>query len=50
MTNPNEELLLTEDGHPIGAVVLADNSAVQVDANPERIEENRADLMKQRAS
>ena len=50
MTNPNEELLLTEDGHPIGEVVLADNSAVQVDANPERVEENRADLLKQRAS
>ena len=50
MTNPNEELLLTEDGHPIGEVVLADNSAVQVDANPKRIEENRADLLKQRAS
>ena len=50
MTNPNEELLLTEDGHPIGEVVLADNSAVQVDANPVRVEENRADLLKQRAS
>lgn len=50
MTNPNEELLLTEDGHPIGEVVLADNSAVQVDANPAQVEENRTDLLKQRAS
>ena len=50
MTNPNEELLLTQDGHPIGEAVLADNSAVQVDATPVRVEENRADLLKQRAS
>lgn len=50
MTNPNEELLLTEDGHPIGEVVLADNDAIPVDDNPRRIEENREDLLKQRAS
>ena len=46
MTNPNEELLLTEDGHPIGEVVLADNDAIPVDDNPRRIEENREDLLK----
>lgn len=50
MTNPNEEMLLTEDGHPIGEVVLADNAAVPVDDNPRRIEENREDLMRQKAS
>lgn len=50
MTNPNEELLLTEDGHPIGEVVLADNAAVPVDDNPRQIEENREDLLKTKAS
>lgn len=50
MTNPNEELLLTEDGHPIGEVVIADNTAVPVDDNAARIEENRADLLKAKAS
>lgn len=50
MTNPNEEVLLTEDGHPIGEVVLADNDSVPVDVNDARIEENRADLLKQKAS
>lgn len=49
MTNPNEEMLLTEDGHPIGEVVLADNAAVPVDDNPRRIEENRLDLLRQKA-
>lgn len=28
MDNPNEAILLTEDGHPIGEVVVADNSTV----------------------
>lgn len=28
MNNPNESILLTEDGHPIGEVVVADNSSV----------------------
>lgn len=50
MTNPNEELLLTEDGHPIGEVVLADNDAIPVDDNPRRIEENREDLLKAKAA
>lgn len=49
MTNPNEELLLTEDGHPIGEVVLADNAAVPVDDNPRQIEENRSDLLRAKA-
>ncbi len=28
MNNPNESILLTEDGHPIGDIVVADNSAL----------------------
>lgn len=50
MTNPNEEVLLTEDGHPIGEVVLADNDSVPVGDNEARIEENRVDLLRQKAS
>lgn len=49
MKNPNEDLLLTEDGHPIGEVVLADNASVPVDVSQSRIEENREDLLRQKA-
>jgi len=49
MKNPNEDILLTEDGHPIGEVVLADNAAVPVDSNDRQVEENRADLLAQKA-
>lgn len=29
MNNPNESILLTEDGHPIGEVVIADHTSVE---------------------
>lgn len=50
MTNPNEKILLTEDGHPIGEVVLADSASVPVDDNRRQIDDNREDLMRQKAS
>lgn len=42
MDNPNESILLTEDGHPIGEVVVADNASlppVQPEELPERSRE-----------
>jgi len=38
MTNPNESVLVTEDGHPIGEVVLADSASCP----PEPTEESAA--------
>lgn len=49
MTNPTQEVLLTEDGHPIGEVVIADRTAVAAMPNERSVEENREDLMKSEA-
>ena len=49
MTNPTQEMLLTEDGHPIGEVVLADRTAVSAMPTERSIEENREDLLKSEA-
>ena len=45
--NPND-ILLTEDGHPIGEVVLADNSSLP-QFPPQRMieEENKEELLRQ---
>ena len=47
--NPND-ILLTEDGHPIGEVVLADNSSLP-QFPPQRTieEENKAELLRAEA-
>ena len=47
--NPND-ILLTEDGHPIGEVVLADNSSLP-QFPPQRVieEENKEELLRAEA-
>ncbi len=50
MNNPNAALLLTEDGHPIGTIVVEDNvSLPPVVANDEVVAENRDALLRAEA-
>ena len=41
MDNPNESILLTEHGTPIGEVVVADNSSVPPAPTEASVSENR---------
>lgn len=50
MTNPTQDILLTDDGHPIGEIVMADQSNIAAMPNDRTVEENREDLMRQKAS
>ena len=51
MNNPNESILLTEDGHPIGDVVIADNSSYAAHPPPDAtVSEVRNTLLKSIAS
>lgn len=49
MTDPNQEVLLTEDGHPIGELVMASNETVAAFPNEKSIEENRTDVLRSNA-
>lgn len=50
MNNPNEAVLLTEDGHPIGEVVLSDNASVPpVVPNEDVVASNRDELLRAEA-
>lgn len=46
MDNPNESILLTEHGTPIGEVVIADNSSVPPAPTEASVSENRQALLK----
>ena len=50
MNNPNEEILLTEHGTPIGEVVVADNSSVPPAPTEASVSENREALLKSTAA
>ena len=50
MNNPNEEILLTEHGTPIGEVVVADNSSVPPAPTEASVAENREALLKSTAA
>lgn len=50
MNDPNDTILLTESGHPIGEVVLADNTSVVQPPNEELIAANREQLLRTQAS
>lgn len=50
MNNPNASILLTEDGHPIGSLVVEDNTALPpVVPNEEVVAENRDALLRAEA-
>lgn len=50
MNNPNASILLTEDGHPIGSLVVEDNTALPpVAPNEEVVAENRDALLRAEA-
>lgn len=49
MNNPNEAILLTDDGHPIGQVVVADNTSVQPNVPEPTMSENREAVFKSTA-
>ena len=48
LENPNA-LLLTEDGHPIGELVIADDTSVPAMPNEETVNANREELMRESA-
>ena len=50
MNNPNESILLTEHGTPIGEVVVADNSSVPPAPTEASVAENREALLKSTAA
>jgi transposase-like protein len=50
MDNPNESILLTEDGHPIGEVVIADNSSAPPAPTEASVAESREALLKSTAA
>ena len=50
MNNPNESILLTEHGTPIGEVVVADNSSVPPAPTETSVSENREALLKSTAA
>ena len=50
MDNPNESILLTEHGTPIGEVVVADNSSVPPAPTEASVSENREALLKSTAA
>lgn len=50
MNNPNESILLTEHGTPIGEVVVADNSSVPPAPTEASVSENREALLKSTAA
>lgn len=50
MNNPNEEILLTEHGTPIGEVVVADNSSCPPAPTEASVSENREALLKSTAA
>lgn len=50
MNNPNESILLTEHGTPIGEVVVADNSSVPPAPTEASASENREALLKSTAA
>ena len=50
MDNPNESILLTEHGTPIGEVVVADNSSVPPAPTEASVAENREALLKSTAA
>lgn len=50
MDNPNESILLTEHGTPIGEVVMADNSSVPPAPTEASVSENREALFKSTAA
>lgn len=50
MDNPNESILLTEHGTPIGEVVIADNSSVPPAPTEASVAENREALLKSTAA
>ena len=50
MDNPNESILLTEGGHPIGEVVVADNASLPPAPTEASVSENREALLKSTAA
>lgn len=50
MDNPNESILLTEHGTPIGEVVIADNSSLPPAPTEASVAENREALLKSTAA
>ena len=46
MDNPNESILLTDDGHPIGEVVVADNASLPPAPTEASVAESRQALLK----
>lgn len=50
MDNPNESILLTETGHPIGEVVVADNVSLPPAPTEASASENREALLKSTAA
>lgn len=50
MKDPNDAILMTESGHRIGEVVLADNTSVLPLPDSELIEANREQLLRSQAS
>ena len=50
MDNPNESILLTDHGTPIGEVVVADNSSVPPAPTEASVSENREALLKSTAA
>lgn len=50
MNNPNESILFTEHGTPIGEVVVADNSSVPPAPTEASVSENREALLKSTAA
>ena len=50
MDNPNESILLTEAGHPIGEVVVADNASLPPAPTEASVSENREALLKATAA
>lgn len=50
MNDPNESILLTESGHRIGEIVLADNTSVVQPPDEDLIQENRDQLLRSQAS
>lgn len=49
MNNPNDTVLLTEQGKPIGELVMASDETVPAFPNDKTIEENRQDILRSNA-
>ena len=49
MDNTDDPILRTEDGHPIGELVMADATTVPTVPNEETVKNNRAELLRQNA-